>query len=378
MSLANAPSDILRLFSRGHLLEVFATQLSVFSYRRLHEGINYRLRTFLGGRVASFCRPTSIALLLTERCNARCIHCDIWKNRGQEDRPSLGEWRGLLADLRRWLGPVQVVLTGGEALLNPDTIDLVSYGSSLGLFVELLSHGFWEDQSKIERLALARPGRITISFDGIGETHNLIRGRDNFSERTERTIQTLTRMRREHSLKLDIRLKTVIMRQNLDDACDVARFAARHGLEVFYQPIEQNYNTPEDSSWFEHSETWPDDALKTVTVVRQLGELKRLGLPIANSLAQLNVMIPYFLDPASSHVAIQSHSAHEPQLLCSAATTLQIQANGDVKVCSTRDAIGNFKSQPIRAIWAARPHWWQQGCCLEERLRESQSQFGVG
>ena len=202
-----------RLFSRGHLLEVFTTQSSVFSYRRLHEGINYRLRTFLGGRVASFCRPTSIALLLTERCNARCIHCDIWKNRDPEDRPSLDEWRGLLADLRRWLGPVQVVLTGGEALLNPDTIDLVKYGSSLGLFIELLSHGFWEDQSKIERLALARPARITISFDGIGETHNLIRGRDNFSERTERTIQTLTRIRREHGLKMDIRLKTVIMRR---------------------------------------------------------------------------------------------------------------------------------------------------------------------
>ena len=91
------------------------------------------------------------------------------------------------------------------------------------------------------------------------------------------------------------------------------------------------------------------------------------------SLAQLNVMISYFLDPAGSRVAIQSHSAHEPQLLCSAATTLQIQANGDVKVCSTRDAIGNFRSQPIRAIWAARPHWWQEGCCLEERLRESRS-----
>jgi len=344
-----------------------------FSYRRLHEGINYRLRTFAGGRVASFCRPTSIALLLTERCNARCIHCDIWKNRGPEDRPSLDEWRRLLAELRRWLGPVQVVLTGGEALLNPDTIEVVAYGSSLGLFIEVLSHGFWADQSKIEKLAAARPGRITISFDGIGETHNRVRGRDNFAERTEQTIQTLTRLRRELGLKLDIRLKTVIMRQNLDDVCAVAQFAAQRGLEVFYQPIEQNYNTPEDATWFEHSETWPIDAAKTVKVVEQLCELKKQGLPIVNSLAQLKVMIPYFLDPAGSRVAVQSHSAHEPKLLCNAVTTLQIQSNGDVKACSTREAIGNFRSQPIRTIWAERPHWWQQGCCLEERQRPSPS-----
>lgn len=345
------------------------TQSSVFSYRRLHEAINYRLRTFAGGRVASFCRPTSIPLLLAERCNARCIHCDIWKNRGTEDRPSLLEWKVVLADLRRWLGPVQVVLTGGEALLNPHTIELVAYARSIGLFVELLSHGFWEDQLKIEELALARPGRVTISFDGIGETHNLIRGRDGFAEKTERTIQTLTRMRREHRLKMDIRLKTVIMRQNLDDVCDVAHFAKRHDLEVFYQPIEQNYNTPEDSRWFEHSETWPDDAGKAVKVVRQLRALKMLGLPIVNSFAQLDVMIPYFLNPASSRVAVQSHTAHESQLLCSATTMLQIQANGDVRICTARPAVGNVREQSIRAIWAGRPRWWREGCCLEERLR---------
>jgi MoaA/NifB/PqqE/SkfB family radical SAM enzyme len=354
--------------ARGDLARAGAT--IVFTYRRLYEGINYRLRTLAGGRVAAFCRPTSIALLLTERCNARCVHCDIWKNRGQEDRPSLDEWRNLLADLRSWLGPVQVVLTGGEALLNPDTIKLVSYGSSIGLYIELLSHGFWKDQLKIERLALARPGRVTISFDGIGKTHNVVRGRPDFAERTERTIQTLTQMRREYDLKMDIRLKTVIMRQNLDDVCEVAFFAARHGLEVFYQPIEQNYNTGEDSEWFEHSMTWPDDILKTVRVVKQLGELKKQGLPIANSQPQLDVMVPYFLDPASSRVAIQSHQAHERQMLCSATTTLQIQANGDVRVCSSRGAVGNFRSQPIRTIWAARPHWWEQGCCLEERLSE--------
>lgn len=100
---------------------------------------------------------------------------------------------------------------------------------------------------------------------------------------------------------------------------------------------------------------------------------QRLGLPIANSPEQLKVMIPHFLRPANTPVAIQSHSAHEPQMLCSAATTLQIQANSDVKVCSTWGPIGNFRSQPVRAIWAARPLWWQQGCCLEERLRELSS-----
>src|SRR5262249_5998843 len=162
-----------------------------FIKRRLYEGINYRLRTFARGRFATACRPTSIALLMTERCNARCVHCDIWKNRGRETSPSFEEWKIVLGDLRNWLGPVHVGLSGGEALLKAYTIDLVEYASSIGLFVELLSHGFWKDQEKIENLAEARPSRVTISLDGIGVTHSLIRGRDGFFEKTEKTIQTL-------------------------------------------------------------------------------------------------------------------------------------------------------------------------------------------
>ena len=152
----------------------------------------------------------------------------------------------MLDDFRRWLGPVHVVITGGEALLKAYTIDLVKHASSIGLFVEPLSHGFWKDQEKIEQLARARPSRVTISFDGIGATHSLIRGRDGCFEKTETTIQTLKRARKEQRFPEVIRLKTVIMQQNLDDVCEIARFARREDLEVFYQPIEQNCDRVQD------------------------------------------------------------------------------------------------------------------------------------
>jgi MoaA/NifB/PqqE/SkfB family radical SAM enzyme len=340
--------------------------------RRLHEGVSYKLRTFAGGRLSSYCRPTSIVLLLTERCNARCIHCDIWKNRGKEDRPSREQWQGLIADLREWLGPIQVTFSGGEALLNRDTLGLLSFGSSLGLFMELLTHGFWEDQSKIEELALAGPSRVTISFDGIEETHDRIRGRAGFVLKTERTIRTLKRTRKEHRLDFGIRLKTVIMRQNLDDICALARFAQQENLEVFYQPIEQNYNTEEDPLWFTHSDLWPAETEKVVGILKDLRELKRQGLPIANSWAQLDAMIPYFVNPQESRIAVQSHSAHEARQVCSALTMLQFQANGDVVVCNGQPAIGNIKTGRIREIWHDRPRWWEDGCCLERRVTESQ------
>jgi MoaA/NifB/PqqE/SkfB family radical SAM enzyme len=336
--------------------------------RRIYEGVNYRLRTLANGRWAAQCRPTSIGLLMTERCNARCIHCDIWKNRGKEDRPSQEQWQTLLEDLRVWLGPVQVVFSGGEALLNPVTIELVRYASSIKLFVELLTHGFWQDQNKIEMLVAARPGRVTISLDGVGSVHNTVRGREGFFDRTEKTIQTLLRMRKASAPHLTIRLKTVIMKQNLADVCNVARFAQRHGVEVFYQPIEQNYNTVENPLWFEESDTWPDDTQCAIAVVRELKRLKSAGLPIVNSEEQLDAMVPYFENPAVHRVAVQAHAAHEKKLICSALTTLQVQANGDVTTCAAMPSVGNIKERSIREIWTSRPRWWESGCCLERRL----------
>ena len=341
-----------------------------YLYRRAHEGANYRLRTFARGRFASHCRPTSALFLLTELCNARCVHCDIWKNRGKEDSPTPEQWKQVLTDLRRWLGPVQVTFSGGEALLKPFTIELADHAHKLGLFLEVLTHGYWDDQQKIEKLALARPSLVTVSLDGIGETHTRVRGRDNFFEKTSRTIGTFQRVRSEHNLPYKIRLKTVIMDQNLDSVADVIRFGKQDGMENFLQPIEQNYNTPEDPRWFESSANWPRDVEKAVGVVRELVEMKRQGYHIANSYAQLEAMIPYFRDPDALRVSTQSHAAHERHLLCAALTTLQFQANGNLTVCYGAPPVGNIKQRAVRALWENRPRLWEQGCCLERRLTE--------
>ncbi len=340
-------------------------------YARAYQALNLRLRTLAGGRWARWCRPTSIALLLTERCNARCVHCDIWKNRGQEDRPTLEQWQTVLRDLRRWLGPVHVVVTGGEALLVPFATDLVAYGSGLGLLVEHLTHGYWHDQSRVEKLARARPWRVTLSLDGLGEAHDHVRGRPHFFEAATASLATLLRVRREERLSFRVRLKNVLMEHTLGCAAAVADFARQRGVEVFYQPIEQNYNSEEDPHWFEHSGNWPRDAERAVAVVEQLVALKRQGYPIANSFEQLRVMVPYFRDPGALRVLTQNHQAHDLPV-CSALTTLQIQANGDVKACWKREAVGNIKTEPIRALWGRRPRYWEAGCCLQERMSEAE------
>jgi MoaA/NifB/PqqE/SkfB family radical SAM enzyme len=345
-----------------------------WAHWNIYESVHYRLRTVAGGRFASYCRPVSIVVLVTENCSAKCLHCDIWKNKFKEDT-TLEEWKTLMTDLRNWLGPVHVVITGGEALMKGYTIDLVAHARKIGLFLEILTHGYWKDQTKIERLARANPWKVTMSLDGLGETHTLVRGRPNFWEFSQTSLQTLLRVRKDEKLGYTVRLKNVLMSYNVDDTVKLAKFAEQDGVEIFYQPIEQNYNTPDDPQWYLHSENWPQDTAKVVANVRELIAMKKSGKShIANSLQQLEAMIPYFQDPDSSRVAVQTHSAHEKQRSCNALTTLQLQSNGDVTVCTGVPAVGNFREKPIREIWENRPRFWEQGCCLETRCSPAELQ----
>jgi len=344
------------------------------TYRKIYEGIHYRLRTFAGGRFAKHCRPTSILISLTMRCNARCVHCDIWKNKGKEDILSLEGWKRLLTELRHWLGPVQVTFTGGEALLRKDATDIIAHGISIGLAVEVLSHGYWDD-ARIEKLAMTNPWRVTVSLDGIGDAHDAVRGRENFFEKTARSLDTLRRIRQQHKLGYQIRLKTVVMAQNIKVVHTVAEYARQEAyMEVFYQPIEQNYNTPEDPCWFESSKNWPRDKDEAANAVKRLITMKHEGYPIANSWQQLEVMIPYFRNPDAMRVSVQSHGAHERRMLCAALTGLQVSPNGDVQTCTAMPSIGNVGRQGIQEIWESRPQWWEEGCCLVHRCTPAEKQ----
>jgi MoaA/NifB/PqqE/SkfB family radical SAM enzyme len=342
--------------------------------RRLYLAVNYKMRTFAGGRLADHCHPTDIGFLMTNLCNARCVHCDIWKNKGKDDTPAVERYKATLGELRSWLGPVHVFFTGGEALLRQYTPELVAHASSIGLFSEVLTHGYWDNQSRIEEVARANPWRVTVSLDGIGEAHTRIRGKEKFFEKTSRTLETLKRMRAEHGYRYAIRLKCVVMEHNLHDVGNVAQFAAEHGFEVFYQAVEQNYNTPEDPRWFETSENWPKDAGRAVAAVEQLIELKKQGLPVRNSTVQLQAMIPYFRNPDSMRVSVQQHTAHLKHPVCSALTTMQVMPNGDVLACYGMPSVGNIRTQSIREIWENRPKWWKGGCCLEKRFTPAEAE----
>jgi MoaA/NifB/PqqE/SkfB family radical SAM enzyme len=117
-------------------------------------------------------------LYLTDRCNSRCVSCDYWRH-GQHDM-SLEAVARLLPSLTA-LGTREVLISGGEPLLNPQWAAIATLLRGHGLRLLLLSSG----------LALAKHAReigalfesVTVSLDGTDrDSYAAIRGVDAFDK----------------------------------------------------------------------------------------------------------------------------------------------------------------------------------------------------
>jgi MoaA/NifB/PqqE/SkfB family radical SAM enzyme len=311
--------------------------------------------------------PAGVLHKLTLRCNARCRHCDIWNIDYGLQELSTAEVKSLYAQIRRFIGPYNLVITGGEALVRSDSIELARYAAKLGLLVEFLTNGYLLADAADE-LAHASLDRITISFDGAtAKTVNAFRGKNDFYQRATDGIKKLAEKRSVLGGDFQIWLKTVVMRHNIEELVEIARLAKRLGIEVCYQPIEQNYGQLYDPSWRKDSELWPQDVEFAAEAINELMRLKEEGLPIVNSKASLMVMESYFRHPDVWMRKVRDHAADAKASVClGGVANLEILPDGKVKVCGEGAAIGDCRKKPLRDIWRNRPACWKGQCTAHQ------------
>lgn len=158
-----------------------------------------------------------LQLLLTERCNLRCTHCAV----PEEDSPadhelSTAEWAAFISTVLA-SGVRRIVLSGGEALLRRDCLDIAGHALHAGAeAVIIVSNGTVLQRSTFQPLAdLQRqwPNLLFhVSIDGASAAaHDLIRGAGTF----ERTLAGLERLRAAGGRADGIH--TVLHRANIDE-----------------------------------------------------------------------------------------------------------------------------------------------------------------
>ena len=171
--------------------------------------------------------PYKVDVALTYGCNNQCPHCYNELNRlGMPSLP-LQHWFKVFDRIAE-LGIPHVILTGGEATLHPDFLEIVHYADQLGMVVGLNSNGRYLGHAPfMEKVARAGLNHVQITLgSSFPEVHNMMMGADSFDQ-TVRGIQTAL------SSGVHVITNTTLMRSNIDHITELVEFLFDLGIRTF-------------------------------------------------------------------------------------------------------------------------------------------------
>lgn len=113
-----------------------------------------------------------VILMPHSACNCRCVMCDIWKDNHNLKQLTEADISGLLYTLNK-LGTQQILMSGGEALLNPNFFTLCAILKKQKIKISVLSTGLALKKNAPQITSWVDD--IIVSLDGDEVLHNEIR-----------------------------------------------------------------------------------------------------------------------------------------------------------------------------------------------------------
>lgn len=164
---------------------------------------------------------------LSSRCNERCIHCYIpntKKNHGF-DMP-LEKVKSILDEFQE-LGGIHVTLSGGEAFLHKDLMEIVKYCREKDLKISILSNLISLKDEHISVLKDANVSLIQTSLYAVRpEIHDKITLVKGSCEKTKNAIEKLV------AADIPVQISCPIMKTNKDVYPEVVEYAKQYNIKV--------------------------------------------------------------------------------------------------------------------------------------------------
>jgi len=165
----------------------------------------------------------------TTRCNLNCLHCgsDCLKDDSADDIP-LKDFLSALDTIEKRSDNLIVALTGGEPLMRKD-IELCGMEiRKRGMRWGMVTNGYLYDKERHISLLNAGLGALTISLDGLEDTHNWLRNtRDSFSK-ADRAISLAA-----SSSRLNFDVVTCVNSRNICELPDIYDHLAAKGVKAW-------------------------------------------------------------------------------------------------------------------------------------------------
>ncbi len=259
----------------------------------------------------------SVSIELTYRCNERCIHCYIdGENNEQGIELSLSEYKTLLDKLKT-LGCIKVLFTGGEVFLKENFIEIVEYATSLGFLVDIFTNGYFLTPEYMDKLIPLNINSLSFSlYGGTAHIHDAITGIKGSFEKTLNAV-TMTKC-----AGIDTYIKTVCLRQNIDDMQNLLELGKRLNID-----ITPGYIVLDKKDGYDNS---------NCRIVEEYDLEKTMSL--------FGKYQPYLM---------QDSSRNPNERICSAGkSSLHINPFGDIMPCiSIPITLGNVRKCDIQQVW---------------------------
>ena len=170
----------------------------------------------------------------TKRCNLKCRHCySASTNQPAEDELTDDEARGMIDDLAAFGCPV-LLFSGGEPLMRPGVIDLISYARAAGLRAVVSTNGNLIDEPMATKRAEAGLSYVGVSLDGLKEINDKFRGVDGAFDRA------LAGIRNCLSAEVKVGLRFTLNRHNIGEVAGIFDLIEAEGIPrvCFYHLVD--------------------------------------------------------------------------------------------------------------------------------------------
>jgi Predicted Fe-S oxidoreductases len=274
-------------------------------------------------------------LELTLRCNERCVHCGSCCGNIESKELTLEQYKDFLFKIKQDFGTndIQLCITGGEPLLRKDFFDIVSYADSLGFSWGMTSNGTLIDDEIAADLEKCGMSTISISIDGMRESHDRFRRTPGGWDLAIKGINSLISRKAFE----DIQVTTVVHKDNIEE-------------------LEQLYNylcTIDIDSW-------------RLVTIEPIGRAKDAGLNL--NAREYKQVFDFIREKRAQNMPVLYGCTHylgvnyerevrDWYFLCNAGVyTAGIRANGDIGACldiEMKPEIleGNILKDDFTAVW---------------------------
>lgn len=157
---------------------------------------------------------------IIKSCNLRCRWCFENSEADHKDAPLTTEQ--IVSIIRKLHGLQGISISGGEASLHPDILQILAETKKACKDPHLLSNGVLLRESVLQFLA-SEGIRLTISVDGMEESHDFIRGNGTFNKSLESVAKAVT-------LGINTSIQCTLSTKNVDDILPLISLAERLGV----------------------------------------------------------------------------------------------------------------------------------------------------